>query len=76
MTYTVHSSRVRTIKNNDPLYFIHDQFVITPRAGIEIDSRCPGEHKWIIQQCIENGWLKPVAHVTEQEYMWMSLSKE
>jgi hypothetical protein len=76
MTYIVHSSQVRTIKNTDPLYFIHDQFVITPRAGIEIDSRCPRQYQQMIATALDSGWIKPVAHVTEQEYMWMSLSKE
>jgi hypothetical protein len=30
----------------------------------------------MIATALDSGWIKPVAHVTEQEYMWMSLSKE
>jgi hypothetical protein len=58
------------------MFFIHDQFVISPRAGIEIDSRCPTNYKQMIVTALDLGWIKPIAHVTEKEYMWMSLSKE
>lgn len=76
MTYTVHKRNVRTIDNKDPLFFIHDQFTVSTRAGIEIDSKCPTNYKQMIVTALDLGWLKPVAHVTEQEYMWMTLGKE
>ena len=77
MTFTTtYSSKVRTIDNRDPLYFIHDQLMISPRAGIEIDKRCPTQYQQMIATALDLGWIKPVAHVTEQEYMWMALGKE
>jgi hypothetical protein len=76
MTFTVHTSTIRTIKNTDPLYFIHDRLMISPRAGIEIDKRCPTQYQQMIATALDLGWIKPVAHVTEQEYMWMALGKE
>jgi hypothetical protein len=29
----------------------------------------------IIDECIRKGWLKPVAHVTERELIFMGLSE-
>ena len=75
MTYKTHTSTIRTLKQGDPNFVINDGLMQTPRAGFEISQRCPDEHKWIIQQCIENGWIKPVAHVTERELLFMGLTK-
>jgi hypothetical protein len=49
---------------------------MTPRAGFEINAQCPREYKMIISECINNGWLKPVAHVTERELLFMGLSND
>ena len=74
MTFTTHQSSIRTIKQNSPLFHINDKYVRAPRAGFEINEQCPREYKMIIAQCINNGWLKPVAHVTERELLFMGLS--
>lgn len=54
---------------------IVDKFTVTPRAGFEISNNCPAEYKSIFITAINAGWLKPVAHVTEEEYMVMQLSE-
>jgi hypothetical protein len=76
MTYTVYQSQTRTLRPGDPNFVITDGLVQAHRAGIEISQRCPSNYAKIIAECINHGWLKPVAAVTEQEYMWMSLGKE
>jgi hypothetical protein len=75
MTYTTHKSQVRSIKQGDPKFYIHDKFTSTPRAGFEISQRCPENYISLIQECISHGWLKPVAHVTERELIFMGLTK-
>ena len=75
MTYTTHKSQVRPIKMGDPNFYIHDKFTSTPRAGFEISQRCPENYISLIQECISHGWLKPVAHVTERELIFMGLTK-
>jgi len=75
MTYTTYKSTVRSIKSNDPKFYIHDKFTSTPRAGFEISQRCPENYISLIQECISHGWLKPVAHVTERELIFMGLTK-
>jgi hypothetical protein len=75
MTYTTHKSTVRSIKSDNPNFYIHDKFTSTPRAGFEISQRCPENYISLIQECISHGWLKPVAHVTERELIFMGLTK-
>ena len=76
MTFKTHQSRIRTIKQNDPRFNIVDKFVTAPRAGFEISDRCPREYQMLIAECINNSWIKPVAHVHERELLFMGLSQE
>jgi hypothetical protein len=76
MTYSLHKSQIRTIKQGDPKFVINDGLVITPRAGFNISQGCPKEYRMIILECMNNGWLTPVAHITEREYIFMGLSTD
>lgn len=76
MPFITHKSQVRTIKPNDPRFLIDDGIIVYPRAGFEVAKECPVEYMQIIQQCIQNGWLKPVANMTEKELIFMGLTKE
>jgi hypothetical protein len=53
MTYTVHQSQIRTIRQEDPSFLITDKFIMTPRAGFEINEKCPREYRQIIAACID-----------------------
>lgn len=75
MNITAHQSQIRTIQHTDPRFMIYDKIVAVPRAGFELDRRMPNEYMEIIQTCLANGWLKPVAHMTERELIFMGLSK-
>ena len=75
MTYTVYKSRVRTIRQEDPNFMIQDGLTITPRAGFEISNTCPRQYKSMIMEAIKNGWLQPVASVTECELIFAGLTK-
>lgn len=76
MTITVKQTQLRTIKSSDPKFHIIDGMIIAPRAGFEINHHCPREYKLIIAECINNGWLKPVATVTERELIFMGLADD
>lgn len=76
MNITAHQSRIRTIKQTDPRFQIKDQFLMAPRAGFNISQGCPKEYRMIILECMNNGWLTPVAHVHERELLFMGLSDE
>ena len=74
MTYTVTRSNVKSIRSGDPHFRISNGLVISSRASFEISNNCPGEYRSILLQAMNAGWIKPVAHVTEEEYMVMLLS--
>lgn len=75
MTYNFHKTQIHTIKPGDPNFIIDDGLVQSNRAGIEISQRCPENYKDLIIECINHGWLKPVANVTERELIFMGLTK-
>jgi len=75
MTYKTHTSTICTLKQGDPNFVINDGLMQAPRAGFEISQRCPENYASLIQECIMHGWLKPVAHVTERELLFMGLTK-
>lgn len=70
MTYKVEESTVRTIRRGEKGFMLVDGSVVMPRAGFEISRSCPDQYKQIISQCIDNGWLKPVAYVKDCELFW------
>jgi hypothetical protein len=67
MIITRSKSNIRTVKQGDSKFMLQDGLMICPRAGFEINQLCPREYKMIISECINNGWLKPVAHVYGKE---------
>lgn len=67
MNIVVMKSKINTIRQSDPKFMLADGIVVCPRAGFEINQQCPREYKLIIAECINNGWLKPVAHVYGKE---------
>jgi hypothetical protein len=75
MTYTVYQSQIYTLKPGDPNFVITAGLEQANRAGFEISKDCPYNHLQILQTCIDRGWLKPVANVTERELIFMGLTK-
>jgi hypothetical protein len=76
MSIKIHQSKIRTIKPGDPRFTIVDDFVTAQRAGFEITQRCPENYRNLIAECINHGWLKPIAHVHERELIFMGLSSD
>ena len=76
MTYTVHKSQICTIRQENPNFMIKDGFVVVPRAGFEISNKCPKQYKSIIMEAVKNGWLQPVANITERELLFIGLTNE
>lgn len=74
--YTVADSGIRQLSPGDSGFYIDVNFVRTGRAGIYISQHCPARERSIIENCVAHGWIKPVAHVTEQEYLWMNLAND
>lgn len=67
---------IRTIRSGDPKFKIPAGIVMSDRASIEIDAVCPTAYSNIILEAYSKGWVRPVAHVTEREYILLGLSNE
>lgn len=76
MSFKSHTSQIRTIRHNDPRFMIKDQLTVSPRAGFEINPSCPREYRMIIAECINNGWIKPVAYMKERELIFTGLTSD
>ena len=76
MNITTRSSQIRTMKQDDPRFRIVDKFTTCGRAGFEISKQCPREYGLILSECIDRGWIKPVAYMTEREMVFMGLSND
>jgi hypothetical protein len=75
MFLTETKSKIKSIRQGDPDWFIVDGLMMAPRAGLIIDNNCPREYKMIIATCINNGWLRPIAHQPVHEHFMEELSK-
>jgi hypothetical protein len=58
------------------MFKIYNGLVMSDRASIEIAPQCPRRYADIIAECYNNGWIKPVAHVTEKEYVLLGLTQD
>lgn len=65
--------KIKTINRDDNMFYIRNGITITPRAGFEISNQCPREYRMILSECIDRGWVKPVAYMRDDEYMWDTL---
>lgn len=70
----MNSTSVKEIEPSNPLFTIQGQFTVSKRAGIKIESSCPSHIASMISKAYDQGWIKPVAYVTDEEYMVMKLS--
>lgn len=75
MEIKIHHSSIKTIKPDDPHFMIYDNMMIAPRAGLEISAHCPAGYKKVIEDCVRYGWLKPIAHISEKELLFIGLTK-
>lgn len=71
--FTTHKTSLRTLTQSDQGFLLKDGVFIAPRAGFEIDPKCPKTYKAVIVECINNGWLKPVATVCDHELTFDTL---
>jgi hypothetical protein len=77
MKISTPKDKIKTLRKGDSDFVMNigEAFYHVPRAGFEIDDSCPENTKRFLIECIENGWIKPVAYMRESEYIWEELSK-
>lgn len=67
--------KIRTLKKGDPGFQIQGDIMLSDRASIEIDPRCPSNISQQILWAYNQGYIKPVAHLTEQELTFIGLTQ-
>ena len=65
----------KTLRPGDPDFVMDIGILMAPRAGLEISNNCPDRYASVIEECINQGWLKPVAHMRDSDYTWELLQK-
>jgi hypothetical protein len=68
-------TKIKIIRQGDPDWIIADGFMMAPRAGLEICGTCPYEYKLIITECMNKGWLRPIAYQHLHEDLIEKLTK-
>jgi hypothetical protein len=76
MNIKTHKTKFVTIKPGDADFLLKDNFVVGHRAGFEISSRCPHNYREVIQECINYGWLIPVATMYDHEITFARMKYE
>jgi len=72
---STNSKTFKTLRPGDPDFVMSSGILMAPRAGLEISNNCPDRYASVIAECINQGWLKPVAHMRDSEYTWELLQK-
>lgn len=70
MTFTTLENPFKRISNNDQQFYMNDGIRQVPRAAIEVQQNIPYNYKLMITECIDKGWIKPVAYVKTKELFW------
>ena len=69
--------RIKTLRPGDcGFYFNTNGIYRVARAGLDISQQCPDRYKDILLECINQGWIQPVAHMKESEYVWEKLQQD
>lgn len=73
----VNESKQKFLKltNGDTDFMMTDGIKLVPRATIEISLMCPSNLMIQIQDAMAKGYIKAVAYVREESYMWEQLKK-
>jgi hypothetical protein len=72
----ISGTNFKTLKRgDDDFMFSPDGYTMVPRASLEISQRCPENYQDLIAECINHGWLKPIAHMRDTEYTMELLKK-
>jgi hypothetical protein len=73
--FKINKSHVSLRQGQPDFTFSPDGITLVHRASIEISQDCPYEYKLILAKCLDQGWLRTVAHMRETEYTMELLRK-
>jgi len=78
MSFEIAKSRtvIKTWEHGDTgFYFSPDNISLVPRAGFKIHNSTPYEYRLILEQCIRDGYIKPIAYQPVEEVFLEELTK-
>ena len=75
LSYVFSKNKIKEIRQGDANFRMADGIRLVPRAAFEISKSCPHNYKLILADCIDRGWIKPIAYVKEKELFWEVLSE-
>ena len=73
--FNANQSHISLSRGHKDFMFSPDGITIVPRASFEISHQCPEAYINLIIECMNQGWLKPVANMRETEYTMELLRK-
>jgi len=65
----------RTVRRDEPGFYVSDGIMVGNRAFLEITPACPIHIQAAIQQALNQGWIRMNATFTEEEYAWLILKE-
>jgi hypothetical protein len=77
ITYTDinRSGTIIKLQRGDRGFQITDGILLADRASLEITQDCPENMRDILALAYQHGWIKPVAHITEREKIFIGLTQ-
>ena len=73
--FKANRSHVTLRPGHEDFVFSPNGITVVPRAAIEISQQCPENYRSLIAECLNQGWIKPVAYMREIEYTMELLKK-
>lgn len=67
---------ILTVSPGDAQWYVSDGLKMAARAGVEIDAECPAQYLRMLEFALDEGWIRPVAHIYDYEAVWDTMSKE
>lgn len=64
---------VQIARDHELFWTVHNDFAMIPRAAIELSDDCPNPE--YVLHLISKGFVRPVAYVTQEEYVMMKLAR-
>ena len=65
----------KIVRRDDPGYTVSDGLLLGNRAFLEIAAQCPDRVRRIIQESLNQDWIRMNVTFTEEEYAWLILKQ-
>lgn len=74
--FKIHKTNLVTLRSADLDFKLDAGVIVASRAGFQINKQCPRAYKLVLQECISNGWIEPIATVYDWELTFTRLKND